>query len=312
MVPNFELVPLANNVSHTMPEASVLCLGNFDGVHLAHRALLSRARQVRDASHPNAACGVFCFRGLSSDHLLESPPPHLCTEEERLARFAEAGMEFAIVADFPSVRELDAEAFLTSLLIEEFHCVATVCGFNYRFGSGGRGTPDLLRAHLGEDAHVAPPVHALGAPVSSTRIRTLLQKGEAEEATRLLCRPYGFSAPVLHGKQLGRTIGIPTLNQTVPRGLLTPKHGVYVTECSVDGVRYRGVTNVGVHPTVDKDAPVNCETFLLDFSEEIYGKTVSLSFLRYLRPERRFDSLEELRLQIRADVAAAQADTPIQ
>ena len=128
-----------------------------------------------------------------------------------------------------------------------------------------------------------------------------------EAASRLLCRPYTFTSPVLHGKRLGRTIGIPTVNQTVPEGLLVPARGVYVTDCTVDGVPYRGVTNVGVHPTVDKDAPVNCETFLLDFSDEVYGKDVSLSFLHRLRPECRFDSLEELQKQIQRDVEIARA-----
>lgn len=305
MMSRIEFVPLTPDAPAKMPEATVLCLGNFDGVHLAHRALLARARQVRDAQAPHAACGVLCFHGLSSDHLLPTPLPHLCSEEHRLRLFREAGMEFAILVDFPAVKELSAEEFLTSLLIGECHCIATICGFNYRFGKGGVGNAALLRAHLGDTAYVLPPVEAEGAPVSSTRIRALLQAGDADAAARLLCRPYGFCAPVQHGKRLGRTIGIPTVNQAVPHELLTPMRGVYITDCTVDGIRYRGVTNVGVHPTVDAHAPVNCETFLLDFDEEIYDKTVTLEFLHYLRPEQRFDSLEALRRQIEEDVKHA-------
>ncbi len=310
-MPRIKFVPLTPFAPTTMPEATVLCLGNFDGVHLAHRALMEKTKAVRDTELPNAVPGVFCFHGLSSDFLQSTPTPHLCTQEDRLSLFREMGMEFAILADFPALKDLPAADFVSSLLIGECHCIATVCGFNYRFGKGGVGTPELLRAHLGARAYVEPPVTLDGAPVSSTRIRSLLQAGDLEAASRLLCRPYGFSAPVLHGKRLGRTIGIPTVNQAFPKGQLILPRGVYVTECTVDGVGYRGVTNVGVHPTVDEGAPVNCETFLLDFSGEIYGKTVTVSFLHYLRPERRFDSLEELRLQIQADVEQARTfDTP--
>jgi len=307
MTSRIEFVPLLPSAPAKMPEATVLCLGNFDGVHLAHRTLLFRAAGLRDTQYPHAACGVFCFHGLSSDHLLPTPLPHLCTKEERLEIFREMGMEFAILADFPTVKDLTAEDFLTELLIDECHCVATVCGFNFRFGKGGLGTPELLRARLGENAHVEPSVEVDDAPVSSTRIRTLLQAGDVELANRLLCRPYGFLAPVVRGKRLGRTIGIPTINQVIPSELLLPRRGVYVTDCTVDGIRYRGVTNVGVHPTVDASAPVNCESFLLDYSGDAYGKTVRVEFLQYLRPEHRFDSIEELREQIQRDVSRARA-----
>ena len=173
-----------------MPEATVLCLGNFDGVHRAHRALFTEAKQLRDTALPHAACGVFCFEGLSSDHLLKTPLPHLCTEADRLKVFREMGMEFAILADFPSVREMPAEDFISSLLVGELHCVATVCGFNYHFGKGGRGTPELLKARFGECSRVLAPVISEGDTVSSTRIRMLLEAGEVEAASRLLCRPY--------------------------------------------------------------------------------------------------------------------------
>lgn len=307
MIPKVEFVPLSPASPQKMPEATVLCLGNFDGVHLAHRALLTQAKLVRKASFPTAACGVFCFHGLSSDYLQESPTPHLCTDEQRLSLFREMGMEFAILAHFPDIREISPENFIADLLLGQCNCVSTVCGFNYRFGKGGLGTPTLLRERFGEHAHVEPPVTVDGIPVSSTRIRTLLRAGDLATAAELLCRPYGFSAPVLHGKQLGRTIGIPTVNQSFPRGQLILPRGVYVTDCTVGNRIYRGVTNVGTHPTVDVNAPINCETYLLDFSEEVYGKNITVSFLHFLRPEQRFDSLEELRLQIQSDIARARA-----
>ena len=309
MTPRMEFVPLSPSAPAKMPEATVLCLGNFDGVHLAHRTLLLDAMRLRESRYPNAACGVLCFHGLASDHLLPSPLPHLCTKEERLDAFREVGIDFAVLIDFPTVKDLTAQEFLSQVLVGKCHCIATVCGFNFRFGKGGLGTPALLSEHFGKDAFVLPAVECDGAPISSTRIRALLQSGDVALANELLCRPYGFSSPIEHGKRLGRTIGIPTINQAIPAELLLPRRGVYVTDCTVDGIRYRGVTNVGVHPTVDTSAPVNCETFLLDFSGEAYGKTVRVEFLQYLRDEHRFDSLEELRIQIQKDISVARAFT---
>ena len=123
----------------------------------------------------------------------------------------------------------------------------------------------------------------------------------------MLGHPYRFESPVLHGKKLGRTIGIPTLNQAFPEKMLIPLHGVYITDCKIGDRTFRGVTNVGVHPTVDSEAPVNAETYLLDFADEVYGRDVEISFLRYLRPERRFGNLEELKACIALDIEAARA-----
>ncbi len=304
-MPYTEFISLQKKHTVKRPEATVLCLGNFDGVHLAHRALLTQAKHLRDTRFQNAACGVLCFRGLSSDFLLTSPTPHLSSEEGRLDIFSEMGMDFAVLCDFPAIRHMSAEAFIERILIEECRCVATVCGFNYRFGEFGKGDAQTLQARFGDAAHVRPPFLQDGAPVSSTRIRALLLTGHAEEAMRLLGRPYGFSSPVLHGKKLGRTIGIPTINQSFPEKMLIPLHGVYVTECHIDGRVWRGVTNVGRHPTVDENAPVNAETYLLDFEGDLYGRTVDISFLHYLRHEQRFDSLEELKACIAKDVEAA-------
>ena len=307
MTMRIEFVSLTSDTKSKMREATVLCLGNFDGVHMAHRELMKEAKALRDSEFPMASCGVFCFQGFSTDFLQASPVAHLCTREQRLALFREAGMEFAILADFPSIKDLSADAFIEDLLIKECGCVGTVCGYNYKFGRGGIGSPSMLIDRFRTCARVVPPITVDDLPVSSTHIRALLALGEVEEAHRLLCRPYSFQAPVVHGKHLGRTIGIPTINQTIPKGLLIPAHGVYVTECTVDGKSYCGVTNVGVHPTVDSDAALNAETYLLDFSEEIYDKSVTTAFLHRLRPEMKFESLDSLREQIAKDVSCARA-----
>lgn len=306
-MPSLNCISLKTFQPVKMPGECVLCLGNFDGVHIAHRALLSRGVQLRASRYPGAACGVFCFYGLSTDTLLSEPVPHLCTDEDRLKRFRDEGMEYAILADFPELMNYTPERFLDDVLRDACHCVAAVCGFNYRFGKNGDGTPETL-AHSGLPVEVVPPVLFEDSPVSSTRIRNLISDGNVREAGLLLSVPYGFSSPVIHGKALGRKLGFPTLNQSFPPRLLIPKHGVYVSEALIDGKIYRGVSNVGLRPTVETGAPVNCETYLIDYDgADLYRKTVPLSLLAYLREERKFPSPEELRKQIEKDVLFAKS-----
>ncbi len=288
------------------PQASVLCLGNFDGVHLAHRALMNTALKLRAHRSPDAACGVFCFDPPSSDYFLTTPPAHLTTLSQKLRRFADEGMEYAFLASFEALRDLSPERFLTEILRDGCHCAGVVCGFNHRFGNGGKGTPDLIRKHLNVPLEVQDRVLYEGETVSSSRIRLCLQQGRTEEASKLLTRPYSISAPILHGKALGRTWGFPTINQLFPDGALVPCHGVYVTECTLpDGTKRRGITNVGSRPTVDHAATVNCETHLLDFDGSLYGEEITVDFLHFVRPEMHFESLDALKEQIAQDLQVA-------
>ena len=300
-------ISLSNGALVAPPQESVVCLGNFDGVHLAHQALLKKALEIRQKYFPTAACAVLCFSSLSSDHLLASPPAHLSTLEQKRRLFAEMGMEYLFLAEFDQLRSLTPKDFILRILQEQCHCVAAVCGFNYRFGKNGSGNADTLRQLLGAPVTVLDEILADGSCVSSTKIRNLLALGKVDVAAKLLTRPYSFEAEVVHGKSLGRAIGVPTLNQFFPPKVLIPCHGVYITDCEVDGVVYRGVSNVGVHPTVDDAARVNCETHLLDVSQDLYGKLVKVSFLSYLRPECRFDSIEALQKQLQTDIEAARS-----
>lgn len=304
-MPTIECIALSDMMPTKIPTESVICLGNFDGVHLAHRELLRLGCKMRRESFGNAACAVFCFREPSSDYLSPAKPAHLSTLAQKLQYFREEGVEYVFLADFPAVQELSAAEFAQMLLVKSCHCVAAVCGFNYRFGKGGLGSAKELSALLGCPVAVQSEVRAEDDTVSSTRIRRLLSEGNAEEAARLLTRPYCFSAKVVHGKALGQKLDAPTLNQYFPKNMLIPRCGVYVTACEVDGKLYRGVSNVGVRPTVDQNAEVNCETYLLDFSGNLYDKEIKLSFLKFLRPEQKFENAELLRRQIQADILAA-------
>lgn len=298
-----QCISLADGKEVQIPHRTLLCLGNFDGVHIGHRRLIAEALDLRRDWFPNAALCVFCFRMPSGDYLSDSPLPHLSTLSQKLALFAECGVEYAVLCDFSEIRALSPEDFVRRVLIESCNAVAAVCGFNYRFGKGGAGKPKLLGELL--PTSICAEVRDGDETVSSTRIRRLIADGKLEDANRLLGRPFAIASPVIHGKSLGHKLGFPTINQSFPHRMLIPPHGVYVTECRVDGQCYRGVSNVGVRPTVDDHAAPNCETHLLNCNADLYGKPATVSFLKFLRAERKFDSLEELQSQVAADIQAA-------
>ena len=304
-MPSFTCIDLSSGATVPIPNQTVVCLGNFDGVHLAHRALLERAKILRQNHFPDAALCVFSFFEPSWVTLSKAPAPQLSTLEEKLETYRAVGMEYAILCEFAEIKSMKPADFVFSILQNTCHTVAAVCGFNYRFGQKGSGTPALLQELLQAPVSVQEEISVENEAVSSTRIRSLLTAGNVEAATALLTVPYAFSAEVVHGKALGATMGFPTLNQFPAPHKLLPRNGVYLTACEIDGVHYYGVSNVGVRPTVDCNDTRNCETHLLDASGDFYGKIAKISFLRFLRPEQKFESIDALQAQIKQDIASA-------
>ena len=270
----------------------VLALGCFDGTHLGHQALFEAARA--EADRLQATPAVFTF----SDFLPHKGAPlsHLA---DRLASMEGHGIKEVFLSPFSAVKELSPEAFMERVLKTELSAVSTVCGFNYRFGAGAKGNGETLRAAF-PDAKQVPAVTHGGAPISSTRIRAALEAGEIEEAEALLGRPYAVTGKVSHGKGAGHLFGFPTANLT-PTTLL-PAYGVYETRVTVDGQSYAALSDVGVRPTLEKGGEARVESFLLDFTGDLYGKTVTVAFLRRLRGEERFESAEALSAQIAKDI----------
>lgn len=295
---------------HTMretetPPFSVICLGNFDGVHIGHRALAAAALKKKEEltdRFPGIACGVCFFRISSVDYLSKTKTPHLITFSQKLSLFAELGLDYAFVTDFASLRDLSPDRYVSDVLKEQLHCVFAICGFNFRFGKKATGNAQELTALMNGNAQVIPPVCKENQTISSSLIRQKITAGEVDEIPTLLGRPYSIEGEILHGKGLGRTWGLPTINQRFPAELSVPKYGIYVTRTWIDGIAFPSVSNVGVRPTVDKNESVNCETHLLDFNKDVYGKNARVEFLKRLRDEIRFDSLEALQEQIRSDI----------
>ena len=282
----------------------VLCLGNFDGVHKAHAMLVHAAVEL--AGKLGAVPGAFCFTRPSGDYLFENAPPHLASTHRRISLLFDAGAQLAIVAPFPTMREMSAEQFLAYL--EDQGCVGVVCGDDFRFGKKAAGNAQTLIAHFGKDRTVVVPPQSLpdGQRISSSAIRAALGIGNAERAAQMLSRPWTLCAKVYHGKHLGSHWGFPTANQYFPARSVVPAYGVYAVRCTVDGKTYNGVANVGMRPTVDgKQARVNCETHLFDYTGDLYGKVLCTAFYTYLRPERKFESADALRAAIASDAQRA-------
>ena len=283
----------------------VLGLGNFDGVHIAHTALLREVLRQKEASPLLCRAGVFCFWKPSSDYF-SNHVEHLTPLREKIRLFREIGLDFACFCDFREARHLSKDAFL-AFLTDELSCRATVCGFNYHFGAGGVGNAPDLTDYFEKfnGATVLPAVMHDGEPVSSTRIRSLLLSGKPDEAADLLGRPYSLETTVRPGKRLGRVLGFPTVNQCFLPDAIVPQHGVYAVRCHTPYGCFPGVANVGVHPTVDQDARLNCETYIDGLNADLYGKRIRIEFLKFIRAEQKFDSTDALTEAIGCDVKQA-------
>ena len=300
------------------PPCSVVGLGNFDGVHRAHSVLLAEtgklARTLSEQEGKKIAAGVFCFIRPTLDFVLRpdgvSPVRvrgHLTTLRDKVRLFAEAGLDFVCLCNFPDIRGHSPEDFIR-LLRESCNCVGVACGFNYFFGKNAAGNPALLVNAFGEDHVFIQPEMALdGMTVSSSLIRICLSKGDTETAERLLGRPYSLDSAVVHGKRLGRTLGFPTANQYFPTECAIPARGVYAVRCHTPYGVFPGVSNVGIRPTVDAHGRVNCETHIIGMEGDLYGQRIKVEFLTKLRDEQRFNGVEELIAAIRRDSEAAAA-----
>ena len=283
----------------------VVALGFFDGMHVGHAALLSLARQEGDARRCETA--VFSF---AEDGTLKPATPRLLSEEERLVQMEQAGADSVLLYRFADICHLSPEEFVETVLVRQLSAVAVVCGYNFRFGKGGVGDADQLRALLaphGLPLHVLPPARLGDEVVSASAIRVALAAGEAERAATMLGRPYAITGEVMHGKALGRRIGVPTANLPIPPGRVVPAFGVYaaIGYIAGDAQPHLGVANVGVRPTVEHGSLPNCETHFLDQVGDIYGKRLTVLLLHRLRGEITFDNIEALVAQIMRDKAQA-------
>ena len=270
---------------------SVLVLGTFDGVHIAHRQLINEAKKTGKKV-------VVCT--FSSPF---STAKVLLTKDEKEKILKELGVDVVFMQEPRNVKELSPEQYIKTL-VEKFNPKFVVTGFNHRFGKDAQGDLSML-SFLGKKYGFTlisvPPVQSDGVLVSSSSIRSLLQKGEIEKANLLLDRYYSLKGTVTKGKHIGTEIGFPTANIGYSREKLIPKCAVYATFVKLNNRLYKGMTNIGFNETVSENNSLTVETHILGFDGDIYGKNIEILFLKKVRDDKKFESLEALKKQLSDD-----------
>ena len=290
-------------------EPTVVALGNFDGVHRGHQEIINRS--VKEAETAGLKSAVFTFSNHTSTLLKNvEPVKNILYHDEKVRILEGMGIDYLFNIPFTEeILNMSPLDFIEKILVEKFNIREAYCGFNYRFVYRAQGNPEVLMKEgikRGFGIHVQEPFEIDGIVVSSTYIRKLIQEGRMEECTRFMGRMYSISGEIVKGNMLGRTIGFPTCNITVDNTMVTPPNGVYITMCTIDGIRHPGVTNVGVKPTVGTYEK-NIETHVFNFDEDVYGKTISVDFIRHTRGEKKFEDIEALKSQIASDCIQAKA-----
>lgn len=291
-----------------MKNRTIYALGVFDGVHVGHAALLAHCRRLAETYGCQA--GAVTFGAHPDTYVLGDTPRLINTpaDRERLLRQRFSMAEVVTLPFDDTMRTMDWEDFL-QMLRREYGAAGFVCGEDFHFGYRGEGNATLLSWYCHQEnlpCAIVPEQTIGGIRVSSTYIRQQLESGDMATAVRFLGHPHILTGKVVHGRALGRTLGIPTANLRLPEGLAVPKFGVYACSCVLDGKEYPAVTNVGTRPTVEGHH-VTVEPWILDYSGDLYDREITLNFHYFIRPERKFDSLEELKAEILRNAEEARA-----
>ncbi|MDO4833736.1 MAG: bifunctional riboflavin kinase/FAD synthetase [Bacillota bacterium] len=290
-------------------EPTVVALGNFDGIHKGHQQIISRT--VKEAEAAGLKSAIFTFSNHTSTLLKDVPPvKNILYADEKIRLLEGMGVDYMFNIPFTKeILNMSPVDFIDRILVDKFNIREAYCGFNYRFGYRAAGNPEvLMKVGLarGFGIHVQEAYEIDGIVVSSTYIRRLIEDGRMEECTRFMGRMYSIGGEIVKGNMLGRTIGFPTCNTVVDSSMVTPPNGVYITMCTIDGIRRPSITNVGVKPTVGTYEK-NIETHIFNFDEDVYGREIRVDFIKHTRGEKKFDGIEALKNQIEQDCIQAKA-----
>lgn len=282
---------------------TAVALGYFDGLHLGHMGVIGAALKQREKHGFMPA--VFTFNCDTTLPKFKSPED-IISFENKCELFEKIGVEYLFAPDFAEVCNFAEDDFVRKILLGRLNAGFACCGRNFRFGLGGHGTPEILKAigaRLGISVEIVEDVCLDGELISSTHIRELIRKGDIEEANRLLGYELWFRLPVVRGNGVARTMNFPTINQIIPSTNIIPKFGVYASSVEINGQKYRGITNIGIRPTVVRGGGTVMETHILDFFGDLYDENIAISLCKFLRPEKKFPSLDDLREQIELDIS---------
>ncbi len=275
---------LSEEKLHTTP--CVLLVGGFDGLHAGHKALVARAKEYR------LPIGVMSITGGKGEPLFTVP--------EREEIFFRAGADFCFFLEFEKIKRFSPEEFC-SLILNRFCAQAFVCGEDFRFGKDACGIPEMLKEQTGKETAVLPLLFKNGEKVGSSSVKRAILNKDLPMANDLLGEKFFLKGEVQKDRGVGRTLGFPTANISYPNGKYPLPYGVYETETEVNGIVYRGITNYGARPTFSNGTVVT-ETYLDGFSGDLYGKTLSVRFVRFLRETVRFNGVDDLKERLKKDV----------
>lgn len=285
------------------PGDQSMALGNFDGIHRGHQALIHRAMDF--ARQEKIHSSVLLFKQHTLEEITHNPVRHLTSLEDKLEILDQMGLDFVFLKTFDhDFMTMDKEDFLENFLLDRLRVKHLVCGKDYSYGRLAQGrVSDLLEGQerLGYEVSLLPYVEDEGGRISSSRIREAVAHGQVEEAQAMLGRPYRMTGRVVSGAQRGRRLGFPTANIGLDFPYILPADGVYLTRSMIQGKSYYGMTNIGSNPTFVQNGPVKIECHLFDFQGDLYGADLDLSFLFFEREDLVFRNAEELIDQIKKD-----------
>lgn len=296
---------IRNNTSFKIDEPTVLTLGKFDGLHMGHKFLFEHLIQMKKSGLKTV---LFTFDRPPGNEIDHKTHLVLTTIEEKEYVFETCGIDYLIEYPFTKeVMQMNASEFI-HMLVSKLNVKAIVAGDDFRFGYQRMGDHLLLEKlskQYGFDLKIVKKKQYLGEDISSTFVRKEVISGNMELATMLLGYPYFIQGVVKDGNKFGRQMGIPTINLIPPQEKLMPPNGVYISKIEVDDQTFMGISNIGIKPTIEGKHPIGIETNLFDYQDDLYGKTVRVYFLKFLRNEKKFPSIDDLKLQIQKDIHCA-------
>lgn len=282
---------------------TVVAIGKFDGLHKGHRTLINKMTQMKAEGLSSV---LFSFKKAPNEVLGNSEAEYILTNEEKLRFLENIGVDYYI--EYPcneGVLSTRAEDFLEKIIIGRLGAKKIVCGTDFHFGYKRQGDTELLKKmqdKYGYELVVIDKLKYKNSDISSSRIRETVVAGDIEQVNLMLGYPYTIIGEVVEGNKLGRELGFPTANIKPDDRKILPPYGVYYTKVIVEGKEYKGITNIGKKPTVSGENSIGVETYLLDYSGDLYEKILEIRFYKYKRPERKFSDVEELKAQVVSDI----------
>ena len=294
---------ISKTLDFHVKEPSVISFGKFDGLHRGHEFLMEK--QIEQSNLHGYKRIIFTFDIPPKSEVLGVESKVIITNDEKQYVFEKSGIDYLIECPFvPQVMTMEADAFVR-WIVKSLNVKCIIVGDDFRFGHNRAGDHRLLSAlagELGYELIVVDKIKDGDRDISSTYIREEIAAGHIKKSNELLGYPFFIKGRVVHGRALGRTIGIPTVNLSVPHDKLLPPKGVYMSRVLVRDNWYLGVTNIGCKPTIEGKNPIGAETYIIDFGQDVYGQDIMVELHKFVRPEMKFDSIEALKSQMSADI----------